>query len=139
MTARAFFQAFDSADLDAMVSLMHPDIVWEVPGRSPVAGRFEGLAAVGGMMLEINAMSGDTVKTQMRELFVNDNGVVALITVDAAPPGDEPWRGEDAWLVRTDGSQITEVREHWFDTTGFDELKAWESRPRHGQPAPEMP
>src|SRR4051812_6431993 len=92
---RAFFDAFEVSDIEAMVRLMHPDIVWEVPGHSPVAGRFQGLDATGAMMLEIAAMTGGTIRTQLLELFVNDDGVVALVGIDATPPGDDPWHGDD--------------------------------------------
>ena len=127
-TARAFLDALGATDIQAMLPLMHPDLVWEVPGRSPAAGRHVGLEAVGGMMLTISAMSGGTERLELRELFANDRGVVALLDIFESPPGDEPWHGEDAWLIRTDGEQITEIREHWFDTRGFDELSAWSSQ-----------
>ena len=122
---RRFFEALDSVDVETLFALMHPDIVWDVPGRSPIAGRHVGLDAVGAMMVRISEMSEGTSKTKVREIFVNDDGAVALVDVDQAPPGDEPWHGDDAWLIRTDGSQVTFVREHWFETRGFDELGAW--------------
>lgn len=124
--ARRFFDAFEAGDIGAMIAAMHPEIVWEVPGRSPVAGRFVGLDAVGSMMLGISAMAGGTEHVRAVELFGNDDGVVALVEVDIATGRDAPWHGEDAWLVRTDGTQVTHVREHWFDTRGFDELTAWD-------------
>jgi ketosteroid isomerase-like protein len=125
--ARQFFDALDSIDLDALFTLMHPDIVWDVPGRSPVAGRHVGLEAVGAMMLRIGEMSAGTSRTKVREIFAGDNGALALVDVDMTPPGDKPWHGDDAWLLRTDGAQVTFVREHWFDTRGFDDLTAWAS------------
>ena len=106
---------------------MHPEIVWEVPGSSPVAGCFVGLEAVGAMMLGISEMAGGNVQVQMRELFVNESGVLALVEVDIAPEGEAPWHGEDAWLVRSNDTQVTGVPRHWFDTTGFDELASWKT------------
>jgi ketosteroid isomerase-like protein len=123
--ATQFFDALAADDIERLIQVMHPEIVWEVPGSSPVAGRFVGLEAVGAMMLGISEMAGGKVQVQMRELFVNESGVVALVEVDIAPEGEDPWRGEDAWLVRSNGAQITGVREHWFDTSGFDELASW--------------
>jgi ketosteroid isomerase-like protein len=125
LVASRFFEALAGSDLESLIAVMHPEIVWEVPGQSPVSGRFEGLSAAGDMMVRIDAMAGGNVKISTRELFVNNDGVVALVDVDLAPEGEPPWQGEDAWLVRTDGSQVTHIREHWFDTRGFDELQAW--------------
>ena len=127
VVAGRFFESLGAGDIDGLIAILHPEIVWEVPGRSPVAGRFIGLEAVGSMMLRISAMAGGTERVNMRELFVNDNGVLALVDVDISPLGEEPWHGEDAWLVRTDGVQVTEIREHWYDTRGFDEMATWES------------
>jgi ketosteroid isomerase-like protein len=123
--ARRFFEALGTNDLDALIDVMHPDLVWEVPGTSPTAGCHVGLVAVGAMMVRISEMAAGTETITVRELFVSDLGVVALIDVSLQPPGDEPWHGDDAWLVRTDGTRVTHVREHWFDTRGFDELEAW--------------
>ena len=122
-----FFDALGASetDIETLIALLHPDVVWEVPGRSPVAGRHIGLDAVGGMMIGISVMAGGTEKVRMREMFVNDDGALVLVDVDMAPSGDAPWHGDDAWLVRTDGRQVTHIREHWFDTHGFDELAAW--------------
>ena len=77
-------------------------------------------------MLRIAEMAGGNVTTRATELFGNDSGVLALVEVDIAPAGDAAWHGEDAWLLRTNGDQVTHVREHWFDTNGFDELGAWQ-------------
>ena len=38
-----FFDALAADDIERLIQLMHPEIVWEVPGSSPVAGRFVGL------------------------------------------------------------------------------------------------
>jgi ketosteroid isomerase-like protein len=85
--AREFFAAAEAADLDRVIAMMHPDIVWEVPGRSPVAGCFVGRDAAVAMLVRIAEMAGGPPQAKMRE--------------------------------------ITYVREHWFETRGFDELTAW--------------
>ena len=118
--ARKFFDALHANDLVGLITVMHPELVWEIPGRSPVAGRHVGLEAVGAMLLDISSMAAGTEVVTAGEIFVNDTGAVALVDVFLTAPGDEPWHGEDAWLVRTDGGRVTHVREHWFETRGFD-------------------
>ena len=79
-------------------------------------------------MLGISKMAGGNVHVHMRELFFNESGAVALVEVDIAPEGEAPWRGEDAWLVRSNGTQVSGVgAKHWFDTSGFDELASWKT------------
>jgi hypothetical protein len=78
-------------------------------------------------MMRISTMAGGKVQVQMREFFVNENGVVALVEVDIAAEGDAPWHGEDGWLVRSNGTQVTGVLEHRFDTSGFDGLASWKT------------
>ena len=81
---------------------------------------------MGVKLLCISGMAAGTEHVTASEFFVNDAGVVALVDIRMTPPGDEPWHGEDAWLLRTDGTQITHLGEHWFDTRGFDDLTAWQ-------------
>ena len=126
--ALRFFRALVTDDLDALIASLHPAIVWEVPGRSPAAGRFVGLENVGSMLLRISAMAGGTQRVVAHELFANDDGVVALVEIDITPPHGNAWHGEDAWLIRTDHRHVTSIREHWYDTRGFDELDAWNAR-----------
>jgi ketosteroid isomerase-like protein len=75
--AREFFAAMEALDLERLIAVMHPEVVWELPGGSPVAGRFVGLEAVGGMVLRIAAMAEAPVQTKLVEMFANDDGVVA--------------------------------------------------------------
>jgi uncharacterized protein len=45
---RAEYDAFSRGDLDALRQAWSPNIVWDVAGRSPVAGDYKGVDAVLG-------------------------------------------------------------------------------------------
>jgi ketosteroid isomerase-like protein len=43
---RRGYEAFNTADMEALTELMHENASWHTPGRGPLAGDHEGCAAV---------------------------------------------------------------------------------------------
>ena len=56
----------------AMRRLIDPDIVWHVPGESPIAGCYEGVEEVIAYMLRRRDLAGGTFRMRRRELLVGE-------------------------------------------------------------------
>ena len=64
---RRGFEAFAKGDLDTIRELLHPDVVWHVPGRSSLAGDYRGVDAVLGYFMQLFERSGGTFKAELQE------------------------------------------------------------------------
>ena len=64
---RRGFEAFAKGDLDTIRELLDPDVVWHVPGRSSLAGDYQGVDAVLGYFMQLFERSGGTFKAELIE------------------------------------------------------------------------
>ena len=71
---------------------------------------------------------GSNGRVSSTELFVNDDGVLALVDVDIPPMAKLRGMAMTLGSFERTAAQVTQVREHWFDASGFDELKSWKTR-----------
>jgi ketosteroid isomerase-like protein len=97
------------------------DIRWHIPGRSPLAGDYEGVAQVleySGRVLEL---SGGTLVVELRDVLANDEHVVTLFTIRAERAGKH-W--EDSY-VTVSRIRDGKLAEHWSypgDQYAYDEF-----------------
>ena len=77
---RRGFDAFSKGDMDTLRELFHADIAYHVPGRSSVAGDYQGQDEVLGLFARIFELSGGTYRIELHDAVVNDGHAVALFT-----------------------------------------------------------
>ena len=75
---RRMYAAFRRGDMETVKDCFTPDAVWQVPGRSPLAGAYEGFDAILGYFATLRELSGGTFRTELLELLVGDQRVAAL-------------------------------------------------------------
>jgi ketosteroid isomerase-like protein len=76
--AQKVFYAGGSADL--LHSVLTHDVVWSVPGRNAIAGRYEGIENVIAYFARRRDMSARTLSTQTHDILVGQGDVVAALT-----------------------------------------------------------
>jgi ketosteroid isomerase-like protein len=75
------FAAFQRGDLDALQQqYFADDIRWHVPGRSPLAGDYEGISQVLQLFVRLFELSGGTFRIELHDVVANDEHAVALYT-----------------------------------------------------------
>ena len=84
---RTLYDALSSSDFDTVLGLMADDVVGHVPGRSQVAGDYEGKAAVGGYVGKLMELSGGTLRFACHAAVCGDDHGVGLVN-DRAERGD---------------------------------------------------
>jgi ketosteroid isomerase-like protein len=77
-TVRSVYGAVNRKDIAGLTGLLSPDVTLLVPGRSPLAGRYEGRDAVFGFFGKLGAISGGTHRDELRDVYANDDQVVAV-------------------------------------------------------------
>lgn len=86
--AREAFAAAGRGDIDALRSEYFADgMRLHVPGRSPLAGDYDGVAQVMAFFGRVFELSGGTYRTELHDAVANDEHTVALFTVRAERAG----------------------------------------------------
>lgn len=80
--------AFGRGDLNALRDqYFGQDIVWHVAGTGPLAGDYEGVAQVMGLLGKVHELSGGTVQPELHDVLVSVDHTVALTTIRAQRAG----------------------------------------------------
>src|SRR5258708_13904784 len=83
---RAASAAFGRGDLSALQNqYMAENIIWHVAGTGPLAGDYQGIAQVRGVLGKISDLSGGTVRPQLHDVLVSNDHTAALATKRAQP------------------------------------------------------
>ena len=76
---RGAFAAFGQGDIDALRNQYFADgIRWHIPGRSPLAGDYDGIARVMELFGRVLELSGGTFRNELHDVVANDEHAVAL-------------------------------------------------------------
>lgn len=118
---RRGYQAFAKGDADTLSGLFADDIVWHVPGRSPLAGEYRGREAVFGLFAKLAEMTGGTFKLDVHDVLAGDEHGVVLAVATAEREGKRlESRTTHVWHLR-DG-KATEFWSQAEDLYAADEF-----------------
>jgi ketosteroid isomerase-like protein len=115
------YDALAGGDLDRLGSLLSPDVTILMPGRSPLAGRYEGRDAVFGVLGVMQATAGGTDRAELRELYANDAQVVA-VHHGTATRGDRTLDADAALVFEVAGDVVTAITVHQQRQDGWDDF-----------------
>ena len=75
---RKGYEAFDKGDMAALTELFDTDVVWHVPGTSPISGVHTGREAVFAVFAKTVELTGGSFKIELHDVLANDEHTVAL-------------------------------------------------------------
>jgi ketosteroid isomerase-like protein len=81
--------AFAAGDMDALTELFHPDVVWHIGGRNPLAGEYRGREETFAVFGREFQLTGGTYRPQLHDVLANDDHTVALLHVTASREGKQ--------------------------------------------------
>jgi len=84
---RKGYEAFAKADLDTIQGLFADDVVWHIPGKSPIAGTYKGRDEVLGFLGEVISRSEGTFSLDLHDVLASDDHAVALTRSSAQRQG----------------------------------------------------
>jgi ketosteroid isomerase-like protein len=87
VTIRETIGAFNRGDLARMEQLVHPDIVYRVSGKSPVAGEYRGLGAFVGLLDKVRQLSGGSLHLEVQDALADDRTVMLMARITARRKG----------------------------------------------------
>jgi uncharacterized protein len=118
---RRAYQEFKCGDLDLLGVVMAHDVVWHEPGRSVLAGDYNGPEAVLGFRGQLKDLSGGTFTIEVLEVLSEPERAVVFQRETATRDG----KALDV-IAAVDfeihHGKITEVTVYQADTYQFDEF-----------------
>lgn len=124
--ARELWDAIAGADIAALKRVLSPKTVWCMPGRSPLAGTYEGVDAVLGWMAKVGELS-DELDSILIDVFTNDDGAVLRYGIQARR-GDKLLETEHLFMIRIEMGWVTEAVFAPVDQERYDRF--WLDEPR---------
>lgn len=112
----AAYEAARTADMAAMVSLLHPDVVLREAASLPNGGVHRGLENV-LQALSFVFETFEMSQLEVEDLIVDGEKAVALVTLPFRSREGETSPVAEVWHVR-DG-RVVEVRPYYWDTSAI--------------------
>ena len=120
-TFQAIYAAFTTGDMDTLAGFFEEDVVWDTPGRHPLAGTYEGRAATFASFAEEFELSGGTYSVEVRDVLANDEHIVAFLHASADREGKRLDQDYAIVFAMRD-SKIRAAWEVWKDQLSVDEF-----------------
>jgi ketosteroid isomerase-like protein len=109
-----------------VVELLAEDVVWHVPGRSPIAGEHRGTAAVVEYFERRRRLADATMRMQPGEVVSEGDSVAQFVTGTAVLGGEEvSWQTIGAYRLDAEHRRVQEVWLVPLDADLFDRI--WSS------------
>jgi ketosteroid isomerase-like protein len=111
---------------DELRRLLAADVVWTVPGASPIAGTYRGIEAVLAYFARRRDLAGGTFRMSRRDVLVGETLHVCALTDGAATIGAREHRWSTVGLYElTDDGRIAACWLLALDQPAFDAI--WSS------------
>jgi uncharacterized protein len=118
-TVRRLYASANAGDFATVQSCLAPDGVWHLPGKSVIAGDHRSLPAVLEVFAKLAALSGQTLRTELLDVAVGQDYVVAVQRATAAYQGRQ-LDVTGCQLMRLEEGRIAEVWGHYSDQYALD-------------------
>jgi ketosteroid isomerase-like protein len=113
--------AFRARDSEVLAQLIADDVVWHVPGNSPLAGEIHGLDALFRWFERLHEVTKGTFMLREHDVLATDDHVVALSEMSSEIDGSRVSVNVVSVMHFRDGRQL----ERWFhpsDPAAYDAL-----------------
>lgn len=115
----ALHEAYNRRDRDALLALLTDDVVWHVPGTSPMAGTFAGREKVWRRVF--GPLWPTPARVFARDVVEHEDQVVALVEWrHNFGDGEQGWTGVE--VLRLAGGLVAERHEHMSRQAELDRL-----------------
>jgi uncharacterized protein len=121
-TVRQGYAAFGKGDMDTLRSIMTPDVVQSVPGKSQVSGEHKGVDAVLGYYGRLFELTGGTLKADLQS--AKDEGADKVVAVHhlTAQRGGKSYDQNETLTFTLTGGKISRLDESHPDQAAFDDF-----------------
>ncbi len=115
------YDAFNTGDMNTLTELMD-ETVWHLPGRSSMAGDYEGRGATLAYFGQLAQETGGTFRAELERLTADGEGRVVGIQRSTAKRDGKDLDVADCIVFQLKDGRITDGREHFEDLYAWDEF-----------------
>ena len=118
---RKGYEAFLSGDMATLAELIDENVVWHVPGSSPISRTYYGRNEVFGFFATLMQETGGELRLTVHDMVGNDDHVVTLVKGEATRNG-RTLVSDSVHVAHVRGGQMTEFWEFDADQRASDEF-----------------
>lgn len=117
---RQGYEAFGKGDMDTLRSIMTPDVIQSVPGKSQVSGDHKGIDDVLGYYGTLFELTGGTLKADLQS--VKDDGADKVVAVHhlTAQRNGKSYDQNETLTFTLSGGKISRLDESHPNQAEFD-------------------
>ena len=122
-SVRRSYDAFNNGDLDTVGKRLADDVVWHVPGRSSIAGDYEGRAATLAYLRRLGELTDGSYQAELH-VAVGDDEHVITIDHSSARRAGKTYGESEIVVFRFHDGRIAEAWQAWMNPYQHDEFFA---------------
>jgi ketosteroid isomerase-like protein len=119
---RRGYEAFNSGDMETLAELFDENASWHSPGRSSIAGDYEGREAAFTQFGRYGGDTGGTFKAELRSVTADDEGHVVGIHHNSGERNGKQLDVNCCLAFEVKDGKIVDGREHFEDLYAWDEF-----------------
>ena len=122
-TIRRGYELFNKGDMDALTEVFAEDVVWHVPGRSSIAGDYQGRHATMAYFGRLDELTGGSYQAELRVVVGNDEYAVS-IDHSSATRGETSYDADELVVFRLAEGRVVEAWQALMSPYDHDEFFA---------------
>jgi ketosteroid isomerase-like protein len=119
---RRGYEAFNKGDMETLTELFDESASWHTPGRSSIAGDYQGRDAAFTQFGRYGGDTGGTFRAELRYVLADDDGHVVGIHHNSAQRNGKQLDVDCALVFQIRDGRVAEGREHFYDLNAWDEF-----------------
>jgi len=121
-TMQRAYDAFNTGDVDTLVSLFDEGAEWHLPGRSSMADDYHGRDATLAYFGQLAQETGGTFRAELQQLVADGESRVVGIHRSVGDRNGKHLDVSDCIVFELKDGRITDGREHFEDLYAWDEF-----------------
>ena len=119
---RRGYEAFNSADMETLTEIFDESASWHTPGRSSLAGDYEGREATFAYFGQLGEQTGGTFRAELRSVTADDEGHVVGIHHNSGERNGKQLDVDVALVFELKEGKVVDGREYFHDLYAQDEF-----------------
>ncbi|GLS23651.1 hypothetical protein GCM10007874_66720 [Labrys miyagiensis] len=117
---RRGYAAFNSGDLDTLAQIIDESCTWHTPGKSPIAGDYEGRMATFGQFGRYGSETQGTFKASLLHVMESEDGCVVGVHHNTGERNGKRLDVLCCIVFDIKNGKVMDGREHFYDLYAWD-------------------